>query len=182
VVVYVKIVKKIILYSLVVIVFAGCAGIGRISEKPYITLSSINLLNMGVFEQRYSISLRIQNPNDVAIHIKGMSYQIVINEEDFARGVSNKTFIVPAFGEEVVEINATSDFTSFLRQFQHLVAGGMKKVSYSLTGKAKVENRIRRLSFEYIGELDLHPNNKDGNGFFLNDAHPPGELIPTTTK
>ncbi len=181
-IVYVNIVKKIIICSLVVVVFAGCAGMGRISETPYITLSNINLLNMGVFEQRYRIAMRVQNPNDVAIPIKGMSYQIVINEKDFARGVSNKSFIVPGFGEEVIEIEATSDLASILRQFQNLMVGGIKKVSYRLTGKAKVENRIRRLPFEYLGELAFHPENKDGSGFFLTDPHSPGKLSPTTTK
>ncbi len=181
-VIYVNIANKIILHLLIVVIFAGCAGIGRISEKPYITLSNINLLNMGVFEQRYRIMMRIQNPNDIAIHIKGMSYQIVINEKDFARGVSNQSFIVPEFGEKVIEIDAVSDLTSILSQFQNLMTGGIKKVSYSLTGKAKVEKRIRRLPFEYMGELDLLPNNKDGSGFFLSDPHSPGELSPTTTK
>ncbi len=180
--VYVNIVKKIILCLFVVVVFTGCAGIGRYSETPYITLSNINLLNMGVFEQRYRIMMRVQNPNDVAIPIKGMSYQIVINEKDFARGVSNKSFIVPAFGEEVIELEATSDLNSIRSQFQNLMAGGIRKVSYRLIGKAKVENRIRRLPFEYIGGLDLHPNDKEGSGFFLNDPHSPAKLTPTTTK
>ena len=132
----VKIVKIIILHLLVVAVFTGCAGIGRISETPYITLSNISLLNLGVFEQRYRIMMRIQNPNDVAITINGMSYKIVINEKDFARGVSNKSFVVPEFGEEVIEIDATSDLTGILSQFQNLMAGGITKVSYRITGKA----------------------------------------------
>lgn len=174
-----NIVKKMILHLLVAVVFAGCAGISRISETPYITLSNINLLNMGIFEQRYRIMMRIQNPNDVAIPINGMSYQIVINKKEFARGVSNKSFIVPEFGEKVIEIDATSDLTSILSQFQNLMAGGIKKVSYHLSGKAKVENRICRLPFEYKGELDLHPNNKDGSGFFLSNPHVPKKLSPT---
>ncbi len=177
---YAEIIKKIILPLLVVAVFVGCAGIGRFSEAPYITLSNINLLNMGVFEQRYRIMMRIQNPSDVEIPIKGMSYQIFINEQDFARGVSNKSVIIPEFGEEVVEIDATSDLTSMLRQFQELMTGGIQKVSYRLTGKAKLANRIRRLPFEYKGELDLHPDKKDGSGFFLNDPHSPKKYSPTT--
>ncbi len=169
---YLNTVKKIIL-SLLVLVFAGCAGVDRISETPYITLSNISLLNMGVFEQRYRIMMRVQNPNDDAISINGMSYKIVINEKDFARGVSNKSFVVPGFGEEVIEIDATSDLTNILTQFKNLMVGGISKVSYRLTGKAKVENRIRKLPFEYKGELDLHPNNKDGSGFFLSEPHSP---------
>ena len=179
---YAKIIKKLILPLLVVTVFAGCARTGKISEPPYITLSNINLLNMGVFEQRYSIMMRIQNPNDVAIPINGMSYQIFINEQDFARGVSNKSVIIPEFGEEIVEIDAASDVTSILRQFQELMAGGIQKVSCRLTGKAKLANRMRRLPFEYKGELDLHLYNKNGSGFFLSDPHSAKKLSPTTTN
>ncbi|MBT5307111.1 MAG: LEA type 2 family protein, partial [Candidatus Scalindua sp.] len=116
----VKIIRKLILPLLAVAVLAGCAGTGRISEPPYISLSNINLLNMNVFEQRYRIMMRIQNPNDVIIPIKGMSFRIFINEQDFARGVSNKPVIIPEFGEEVIEIDATSDLASILRQFQDL--------------------------------------------------------------
>ncbi len=177
---YAEIMKKLILPLLVMTVFVGCAGIGRFSEAPYITLSNINLLNMGVFEQRYRIMMRIQNPSDVEISIKGMSYQIFINEQDFARGVSNKSVIIPEFGEEVVEIVAASDLASMLTQFQKLTLGGTKKVSYRLTGKAKLTNRIRRLPFEYKGELDLHPDKKDGSGLFLNDPYSPIKHSPTT--
>ena len=175
-----KIIKKLILPLLLVAVFAGCASTGKISEPPYITLSNINLLNVGVFEQRYRIMMRIQNPNDVVISIKGMSYQIFINEQNFARGVSNKSIIIPEFGEEVVEIVAASDLTSMLRQFQELMSGGTKKVSYRLTGKAKLTNRVRRLPFEYKGELDLNLDKKDGNGFFLSNPQAPEKLSPPT--
>ncbi len=179
---YAGIIKKLTFSLLVVVIFAGCAGTDRISDPPYITLSNINLLNMGVFEQRYRIMMRIQNPNDVPIPINGMSYRIYINEQDFARGVSDKTVTIPGFGEEVIEINATSDLTSMLKQFQKLMSGGIQKVSYRLTGKARLANRMRSLPFEYKGKLDLHPDNKDGSGFFLSAPHSPEKHPPTTTK
>ena len=167
------IIKKLILPLLVAAVLTGCAGTGRISEPPYISLSNINLLNMGVFEQRYRITMRIQNPNDVIIPIDGMSYRIFINEQDFARGVSDKSVTIPEFGEKVIEIDAASDLTSVLRQFQKLMSGGTKKVSYRLIGKAKLANRMRKLPFEYKGELDLNLKNEDGSGFFLSNPFSP---------
>ncbi|GAX61007.1 hypothetical protein SCALIN_C17_0040 [Candidatus Scalindua japonica] len=161
-------IKKLIL-PLLLAVFAGCASTIKLSEPPYITLSNINMLNVGVFEQRYRILIRIQNPNDVVIPIKGMSYRIFINEKSFARGVSNKPVNIPEFGEEVIEIVAASDLTNILRQFQELMTGGTKKVSYRLTGKAKLANRMRKLPFEYKGELDLNLDKKDGSNFFLSN-------------
>lgn len=170
--------KKIILTLFVIAAFTGCIGRGRISETPYISLSNIELVSMGVFEQRYRIMLRIKNPNEVSIPIKGMSYSIFVNGKEFANGVSNKSFIIPEFGEEVVEIEATSDLTGILSQFQELISGGIEKVSYRLAGKAKLSNRIRRLPYEYKGELDLHPDSKGSGGFFLNSPQTPGKLLP----
>ena len=168
---------------LVVSVFAGCATTGRISESPYISLSNIELVSMGVFEQRYRIMLRIKNPNDISIPIKGMSYAIFINGKEFANGVSNKPVIIPEYGEEVIEIEATSDLTRILSQLQELISGGIEKVSYRLAGKAKLSNRIRRLSYEYKGELDLHPDSKDGSRFFLHAPQTPEKIYsPHSTE
>ena len=178
-----KTIKKVILFLFVIALFSGCAGTGRISETPYISLSNIEMVSMGVFEQRYRIMLRIKNPNDISIPIKGMSYSIFINEKEFANGVSNKSVTIPEFGEEVVEIEATSDLTGILSQFQELISGGIEKVSYRLTGKAKLSNRLRRLSYEYKGELDLHSYSKDGSSFFLHAPQPPEKMYsPPATQ
>ncbi|MDR4503976.1 MAG: LEA type 2 family protein [Candidatus Scalindua sp.] len=180
---YTEKIKKWSLAVLVVSVFAGCASTGRISESPYISLSNIELVTMGVFEQRYRILLRIKNPNDVSIPIKGMSYSIFVNGKEFANGVSSKSVIIPEFGEEVVEIEATSDLTGILSQFQELISGGIEKVSYRLAGKAKLSNRIRRLSYEYKGELDLHPDSRDGSRFFLHAPQTPEKIYsPPATQ
>ncbi|GJQ60745.1 MAG: hypothetical protein D8M57_04985 [Candidatus Scalindua sp. AMX11] len=175
-------IKKVSFALLVVLMSVGCAATSGISETPYINLSNINLLTMGVFEQRYRIMMRIQNPNDVSIPIKGMSYHVFINGKEFAHGVNNKPVVIPEFGEKVIEIEATSDLTSILRQFQELMSGGIEKVSYRLEGKAKLSNRIRRLSYKYKGELNLQPDSKDGHGFFLSEPNSSKRYSPTITN
>jgi len=177
-----KTTKKVILFLFVTALFSGCAATGRISESPYISLSNIELVSMGLFEQRYRIMLRIKNPNDISIPIKGMSYAIFVNGKEFANGVSNKPVIIPEYGEEVIEIEATSDLTGILNQLQDLISGGIEKVSYRLAGRAKLSNRIRRLSYEYKGELDLHPASEDGSRFFLNTPQTPEKPLPLTTN
>ncbi|MDR4497165.1 MAG: LEA type 2 family protein [Candidatus Scalindua sp.] len=175
-------IKKMLLAVFFVSVCAGCAATGRISESPYISLSNIELVSMGVFEQRYRIMLRIKNPNDISIPIKGMSYTIFLNGKEFANGVSNKPVIIPEYGEEVIEIEATSDLTGILNQLQELISGGIEKVSYRLAGRAKLSNRIRRLSYEYKGELDLQPVSGDGSRFFLHAPQTPEKMysLPAT--
>ena len=129
-----KIMRKLFFPLLIVVIFTGCAGIDNTLEPPYVSMSNLKLLNAGLFEQNYSLKLRIQNPNDFALPISGMTYHIYINERDFARGVSNKSFTVPAFGEEIIGLNIISDLSSILGQFQGLATGTNRKGKLSFNG------------------------------------------------
>ncbi|MEE9287677.1 MAG: LEA type 2 family protein, partial [Gammaproteobacteria bacterium] len=67
----------------------GCASIPSELEPPRLTLKNVELLNATLFEQQYLLTLRLQNPNDFDLDIKGMSFDLEINDEEFASGVSN---------------------------------------------------------------------------------------------
>jgi LEA14-like dessication related protein len=148
--------RKLFFPLLALIIFTACAGKDNSLEPPYVSMSNLKLLNAGLFEQNYSLKLRIQNPNDFALPILGMTYHIYINERDFARGVSNKSFTVPAFGEEIIGLNIISDLSSILGQLQGLATGRIERVSYRLTGSAKLKNRLRKIPFENKGEFELN--------------------------
>jgi LEA14-like dessication related protein len=154
-----KTLQKLFFPLLTLVILTGCAGIVNTVEPPYVSMSNLKLLNAGLFEQHYSLKLRIQNPNDFALPISGMTYHIYINERDFARGVSNKSFTVPPFGEEIIGLNIISNLSSILGQFEQLATGRMEKVSYRLTGSAKLKNRLREIPFEHKGEFELNLKN-----------------------
>ena len=56
-------------------------------EPPSITISSIRLEDQTVLEQHFMAALRIQNPNPVDLAIEGVSYDLEVNGQPFAKGV-----------------------------------------------------------------------------------------------
>ena len=49
---------------LLVLAITACATTGRYPESPRVSLSGIQPKDMTLLEQRYSLQLRIMNPND----------------------------------------------------------------------------------------------------------------------
>jgi LEA14-like dessication related protein len=134
---------------------SGCAGIRMHTEPPYVSLVNMNILQIGIFEQRFLLQLRIQNPNDFALSISGMKYKLMINEKDFARGVNRHSVTLPAYGEEIVDVEVVSDLGSLLNQIRELGTGQIQTLSYRLSGSASLANSLIKLPFDYQGEVDL---------------------------
>ncbi|MEK6775591.1 MAG: LEA type 2 family protein [bacterium] len=140
---------------LLVILVSGCAlGLSR-TEPPYVTLSGMDVVRADLFEQRFLLRLRMQNPNGFPLPISGMKYALEINNRAFARGVTRKPVTIPAYGEEIVDVEVVSDIGRVIEQFQSLGAGDVRKLNYRLSGSASLANRMMSLPFEYKGEIDL---------------------------
>jgi LEA14-like dessication related protein len=137
------------------LLLAGCAGFpyGNI-EPPRAFLSDIRLVSVGVFEQRYSIDLRLQNPNDVELPVTGMDYRLRINGEEFASGVSNRSWRLPPYGEQLVTVELVSSTERVLEQFRRIEKRG-SAVDYALSGGIALGRNGPKLPFESRGTLRL---------------------------
>ena len=109
--------------------------------------------------------MRIQNPNDVGINIRGLSFQLDINGREFARGVSNKGAKLPAFGEDVLEVDIVSTLFNLFSQMQTTEknAGPLR---YRLSGKISLGYIPGSIPFEHEGEFDFDPTSP-GSGFSI---------------
>lgn len=136
---------------------AGCASLtSSISslEPPTVSLTDINLKKLGLFEQRFVLRLRLQNPNNIPLPIAGMRYDLAINDQDFARGVSEQVINVPAFGETMLDVDVTSNLQNVLDQLAPKNKS-TEPLRYQLRGHVGVLNRSLKLPFDYKGSIDL---------------------------
>ncbi|MGI9569699.1 MAG: LEA type 2 family protein [Desulfobulbia bacterium] len=139
-----------------ILLFVGCAGPGIKLEPPRITLTNIQVQEIKVFESVFQIDLRVVNPNDVTIDIKGLDCELELNDKKFASGVSNKRIKVPSFDTAVIPITV---YSSVLDLAQGLFDAGQKqKVNYKLKGRIHLGGGLAVPSvvpFESEGELSL---------------------------
>lgn len=142
--------------ALWVLVFflAACSGLGGLSQKPEIGLASLELAEFGLFEQRFIMKLRIQNPNDVDLPINGMTFDVELNGQPFAKGLSDKAVTVPRMGEALLEVKATSNLGSVLRQLRELQKGGRDRADYRLFGRIGLDG-LGSIPFDRRGDLPM---------------------------
>ena len=76
--------------AIVALWLAGCTGLPLGMQAPSVTLADISVVNVGLFEQQFMLKLRVQNPNPQEFVIDGLAFDLEVNEQPFAKGVSNQ--------------------------------------------------------------------------------------------
>lgn len=138
------------------LLLAGCAAFRPQLAEPNISLVGVEIQELGLFRQRYLLTLSVQNPNAMAIPVRGMSYTLQVAGADFAKGVSPRAFTVPGYGETDVQVEMTTNLVSTLGKVQELLAGKRKLVDYQLNGRLEVDLPfVSSIPFRTRGEFRL---------------------------
>lgn len=154
--------NRIFFAAVLMLAAAGCASLGPYPEPLGISISGFDMVEAGVLEQRYRFKLRIQNPNSAELLIDGLAFEVEINDQPFAKGVSNRRVTIPRFGEQVMEVDAVSTLAGIVRQIAELEKsqqGGA--LHYRLKGKFSMPSQAAPLPFDYRGEFRFPEKRSD---------------------
>ncbi len=132
---------------LLVLVMAGCAGLTTRPESPRLSLVGLKPISMDLFEQRFIVILRVKNPNQFVLPIRGLDFNMDINGNRFADGLSATNVDIPALGEGRVEIEVSSSLLNTLRQFKNIFSE-QRNFDYKINGNVMLQNKTFRLPFE----------------------------------
>jgi LEA14-like dessication related protein len=143
---------------------AGCASLLPKLETPHLSLVGIKFQDMTFFEQRLLVRLRVQNPNDMVLPIKGIDVNFQLAGEDFAEGVSARAFDVPAFGEAEFDMLVTANAaTAVLRILDRSRGKQVDSLDYRIRGKLKTGiTFLGSVPFDEKGKIAL--DSLDGKG------------------
>lgn len=147
--------SRVTLIILLTALMLGCASLGQRREPPIVSLAGLQMGEMTLFEQRYRLQLRVQNPNDVELPISGLHCTLVINDREFANGVSDASVIVPRFGEALLNVEVVSDLRRVIAQLRDRRRQPVESITYRLSGKLTLQNSPFPIPFDYHGEFDL---------------------------
>lgn len=138
--------------ALALSVLSACASVPYGIEPPEVSLADVSFKGGNLFEQRIGLALRITNPNRRALDVEGASFTVELNGKQFARGVSDQPFVVPALGERVVDVSAVTTLHEVLRQIG--VAGSATGIEYAIAGKLMLGG-YGALPFKRSGRIGL---------------------------
>ena len=140
---------------LTLLLAAGCASLTAV-EPPSVQVTSLRMLEpaQGSLEQRFAVGLRLVNPNNRALSIDGLDFELDLNDQRLARGVTNRAFELPRLGEAETSVIVTTSVFDLLRQAVELGNRRDVPLDYRLRGRLHLGSGfVRTVPFDYRGTL-----------------------------
>jgi LEA14-like dessication related protein len=124
------------------------------AEAPDVSLAGLSFTEAGLFEQAFTLQLRLKNPNDFDIPVEGLNFALAVNDAPFAEGLSNQDFTLPASAEIVVPVEVRIGTNELIERVAAIGTG--RRLSYELIGTADIDSWFAApVPFNRSGKLAL---------------------------
>ncbi len=134
---------------------SGCSALVPKIETPRLMLVSAAMTSGDVFSQTFRLRMHVENPNDRELPIRGIDYQLFLEGDSFAEGVSDKPFVVPALGETEFDLMVRTNFVSSIGRLLSRL-GGKDEVQYVIEGKVLTDiGLVKKVPFRESGTVNL---------------------------
>ncbi len=125
----------IVLWSTLAAALGGCATLPN-RDPLVVDVAGIEPLTGEGLELRLAVTIRVQNPNNVAVEYTGAALTLDLNGRKLASGVSDAVGTVPRYGESVFTIPVTISALNMARQVLGFVNDDdPNEVRYRVRGK-----------------------------------------------
>ena len=135
------------------LVVAGCATLKPSFETPSVQVVSFRPLPSEGLAPRFEIGLRVVNPNPDALKLRGISYNVSLNDNRVVEGAANELPVVPAYGEADVKLTAAVSLVDAMRFVNGLMSRADGQVEYRLQAKLDIGALLPAIRIEEKGLL-----------------------------
>ena len=142
----------VILSICLLLLLAACASLIKPWKAPEVALAGLRLKQLGFSRQSFLVGLRVRNPNARTLPVTAMKFRLYLEGDEIATGSSELDRRIPAFGEELVQVEVNSDLMGLMPRLPTLV---MKNddLRVKITGSATVAGIVTR-PYNYSGSVD----------------------------
>lgn len=145
------------------LLLGGCAAVYGLKEDPKISIADIRIQDMKAMEGVFLIKLRVLNPNDAALDLRGINCDLAIGGRHLASGIAESGQSVAAYGTQIVPVLVYASVLDMVASLSDLMrnAGAIssndKPVPYTLQGSVDVgiHGFRKQIPFKSAGELSL---------------------------
>ena len=132
----------------------GCSLFVPKLETPQLSVVNVEMQKADLWEQRMKVRMRVVNPNDRPIPVKGLTVALEVAGQELAHGVSGASFNVPALGEAEFDMNMTANMAGTIISL--LSHGSDSTVEYHLVGRISLsEGLLRSIPFDQHGTFKV---------------------------
>jgi LEA14-like dessication related protein len=145
-----------ILFLVLLYLPLGCATKYSRLEKPKLNLVGFKMLDAQLLEQRYELTFRVINPNDIALPVTGIYYEVELEGKEFATGVNSSPIDIPAYGESRVTVEMSTSLFQSIRSLAAIAESKPEKLDFKLKGHLNVSlPMVGKIPFSENGRIQL---------------------------
>lgn len=138
------------------LLLVNCASLQPKLEQPTVKVAGLQLLPAQGFNQPIEVSLLISNPNDRDLSLRGISYNIGIENFDVLSGVSNELPVLTAYKETPVKVVVSANVIQLVRLLEHFSRTGVREeVNYNFSAKLDFSAWLPALRVNEKGAIPL---------------------------
>ncbi len=135
----------------------ACSAFVPKLQSPTLSLVTVKMMSGDVFSQKFRVRIKVENPNDRALPIKSIQYELFMQGDSFAKGESAAPFVVPSKGEMEFDLTMETNFiSSFGRLLSKFDGTSNTQVQYDLLGAISLDKTFApKIPFSQTGMIDL---------------------------
>jgi LEA14-like dessication related protein len=134
----------------------ACAVLAPHFEHPHLSVLGVEVKDASLAGQHFRVRMRVQNPNDRELPVRGISYTMQLAGEDFGEGATANAFTVPALGEADFDILVSTNLAASLWKVLPRLKDPSQPLEYRLVGHVDTDLMfLRSIPFDERGSIAL---------------------------
>ena len=146
---------RILLLCCLFSLLSACASLPKPKLiSPKVTVESVRPVSLSLTSQTIGLTLRVANPNSIALPMKSLSFNARFSGEKFAQGQSVEKVTIPAKGDALLEVEVTAGLVRLANQLKAMLDSENAELNYDVTGFVTLSNWPKPIPFNVEGEIE----------------------------
>jgi LEA14-like dessication related protein len=146
---------KSFLFIVLSVLGTACASMQLVPEKPEVALRNVELGKVSLTEVELHATLDVINPNDYALNLTGIDYQVDALGMTLGKGSALEAIRLQPRVKQTVKLPLTLNTASALKFGQAFYSPAQKQLPVTLQGTVKVSSPVGPLSLSFEDVKDL---------------------------
>jgi LEA14-like dessication related protein len=115
--------KKLLLCCVLSLLFSSCQTLQNLSNnisKPTLSVTGVRVTDFSFKEMELTYSVKVNNPNPVALHMLSYDYNFKVNDHSFIKGNQKKRLNIASSGSSTIQIPMRVNFHDLYSLFSSL--------------------------------------------------------------
>jgi LEA14-like dessication related protein len=126
--------KRTFVMILLALTLSACTGLRPAPLE--VQLAGLEITEMSLSHANFLATLRLFNPNDIALNIESIKFTLFLNEVRIAKGLTAKDFSIPAQESEEATIRLSTSFFDLFQLTRKLQ--NQDEITFRIAGEVKV--------------------------------------------